>query len=186
MRFLVFGLTATALVIACAAPPIPDESLDSPITPDPSPKKNGARPDAGYGPTPTHEDGGGLTPPDDSPPSDAGTGTDTSTTGTTSSCTSSADQNACYSCCEDATPAALPYLQEAWGVCACEIPGTCFFECATEYCAGEAITPGGECDTCLADNDGFCSAQAYDDCAVDDTCSPVLDCESASDCADKP
>jgi hypothetical protein len=177
-----FAAMATAFLLACATPNLPADALDE--------EGNGAQPpttsgrDAGHSTPPPRMPDAGTQPdpmPTPSPQPDAGT-----TPTPTNACAMSAGKSACYQCCETANPAALSFLDNEWGKCACEVPGVCANACANSYCAGLPVQQGSSCDSCLAANNQSCSTQAESKCNADATCKKLFQCDQDSSCTTKP
>ena len=184
---VVVALPTVAFSLACAVPNLPpDESTqDEQASTDPTPSK-----------TPATR--GTTTPPSTSPGSGSGSGSSTPPAATPSStadasappptntCGSASTADACFRCCDVAHPNAMPLLDNEWGKCQCEVPGTCASACASSYCAGQGIVQGSSCDNCLAANNQMCRAKAETKCAADATCKPYLTCTTDAKCASKP
>ena len=207
MRFhhfiLVGGGLALAIgsIVACATPNIPGDDVPEDDQSANAPGTETKTPTGAY-----KRDGGSTPPSDDS--TGSGTGTpgagaggggdsgipkpapttqpDAAPPAMTNACATSADQNSCYDCCENQVPSGVPFLDNEWGKCQCEAPGICAQACASEYCAGFGVQPGGACDNCLAANDSSCNTQADNVCAADATCSKLFACADNSSCAQKP
>lgn len=196
------ALTIASLV-ACATPDIPGDETP---TSDQNANTPGTETKT---PTGAYKRDGGSSPVKSS--TDAGTGTGTgagsgsSGTGTattpkpapttqadaappvtTNACATSATQDTCHACCETEVPSGIPFLDNEWGKCQCEVPGVCAGACANEYCGGNTVQPGGSCDNCLSANDSMCNTQADNACAADATCEKLFACAENSGCAAKP
>jgi hypothetical protein len=180
-----FAVSATALMLACATPNIPDDALgDENGTEPPTKTTPPVKHDAGRGTRPEPTPDAGTTNPDPQPQPQPNPASDAGTT--TNACATSATKATCYQCCETANPTALPFLDNEWGKCVCEVPGVCANACANSYCVGGAVAPGSNCDACLSANDQACGAQADNKCAADATCKKLFQCDSDSKCTTKP
>jgi hypothetical protein len=195
-------IASGTLSVACATPNIPGDEAP---TDDPSGNAPGTETKT---PTGAYKRDGGSSAANGSAGAGAGAGTDGGTGGgtgtgttpkpppttqadaappaTTNACATSANQNSCYTCCETQVPAGVPFLDNEWGKCQCELPGACAQACGNEYCAGFAVQPGGACDSCLAAHNSACNTQADNACAANATCNKLFACADNSGCAAKP
>ena len=193
MRFSAFVATVAlavptaALSLGCAVANLPDESLEEEQASTEAAPARGQLPKRDAGTTPPSSGGGsggkagGTTPP---APSPSGT-PDAGAPAPTNSCATATSQDACFQCCDVAHPNSLPFLDQAWGDCACDLPGVCASVCANQYCGGQPTLVGGSCDSCLAANDSSCRTKAETKCAADSTCKPYLTCTTDAKCASK-
>ena len=173
------AFAAVAGLVACGSPTVPDDGLGGgPLIETKKEAGAGSRNarDSATGgkpsPTPT------STPQGDAaaaPGAVIGTG----------ACASAGNQDTCYMCCATANPKALPVLDNAYGSCACETPGTCQTDCAASFCSatGPDPTPGDTCDTCLTAADTTCRAQVETACNASADCKPLVQCEDDAKCA---
>jgi hypothetical protein len=195
MRVLAFALggilavSTAAFTIACATPNIPDDALGDGENATEPPAKTGT----------SKRDAGRSTPPDDTTTSDAsappqntppatqadGAAPPPPPPATTNACATSTTQGACYGCCETQVPSGVPFLNNEWGKCVCEVPGACANACANSYCAGQPVAAGSACDSCLAANNQTCVMQADNKCAADVTCKKLFQCDTDSKCSSK-
>jgi hypothetical protein len=172
--------------LACAVPNLPPEdeaAADEQASTDPTPTKTTApKRDAGSAqPSSGGGSGSGAAPS----PAPSG-GPEAGTPAPTNACGAAASQDACFQCCETANPNALPVLDQAWGDCQCDVPGTCAGVCGLQFCGGQPTTLGSSCDNCLAANDQSCGTKAETKCAADSKCKPYLTCTTDAKCASKP
>lgn len=180
------AVTTAALSLACAVPNLPDETAeDEAAATGPAPSKTTAtKRDAGTAAPSSGGSGSGSTTPPSGTPST--TPPDAAAPAPTNACAAAPDQDACFRCCDVASPNAMPFLDNEWGKCACEVPGVCANVCAAQYCGGQPTMVGGSCDNCLAANDQSCRTKAETKCATDSTCKPYLTCTTDAKCASKP
>jgi hypothetical protein len=128
-------------------------------------------------------------PPESSttPPPSNQTGTDAGTPApppATSACAASTTRDACFTCCEQEHPQGIPTLQQAFGNCVCgNGAGNCAAECGASFCAGAA--PSALCEQCL-DAADTCRVQADTACEQTPACDAMFQCDTASQCANKP
>ena len=197
------GIALTiASVVACATPNIPGDEAPAD---DPNAGTPGTETKT---PTGAYKRDGGSSAANGSTGTGTGTGAGTGTGGgtgmgttpkpppttqadaappaMTNACATSASKSTCYTCCENQVPSGVPFLDNEWGKCQCELPGACAQACGNEYCAGFAVQPGGACDSCLAANDSACNTRADNACAADATCNKLFACADNSGCAAKP
>lgn len=173
-RFLAVGSSALlALVVACSSSSSPDHPTGSSSGAEGSPTgSSGAAkaPSGGGGGT------GGASGASDGDASDAGGG---------GSCAGEATVDACYGCCDKASPKAADVLNEAFGKCVCEVGKACKSECAATFCAGK--DPDDACGKCLDSQQAdVCSSDAEAACNADASCAPYLACTTSAKCDDKP
>jgi hypothetical protein len=137
------ALTLSLVVVACAAPTIPNdgvggedpESQDGDITGSKkTPKKT----------TPKKTDS--EAPPEGDPaPTPTPSPTPAPTPAPTISCTQT-DPDACFDCCNSGSGGAYGKADAAFGQCACG-GGQCTTACGNDYCTGQP--PSAACESCL-------------------------------------
>ena len=126
-------------------------------------------------------------PSEPSTPPPASTGTDAGTTTpppATGACAASTTRDACFTCCEQEHPQGIQVLQQAFGNCVCGAgAGNCAAACGNNFCAGAA--PSALCEQCL-DAADTCRLQADTTCQQTPACNAMFQCDTASQCANKP
>jgi hypothetical protein len=180
IRIACIALGLGFAAMACAAPAIPDESQDLDDTESGSTTKKNNK----NGSSSSSSSGGSKLPPKggdtgedeegEPPPKEGDT-----TTPPATSCTSSASYEACYQCC-DPTKAVEPAI-DAFGLCACQNPGTCAAQCGNNYCSGQQ--PTAACEQCL---NAATACEAKADAACGAACKAAIACVDTSKCDDKP
>ena len=176
-------LSLVVIAVGCSAPSVEGDPL--PIGSNTKSKKKGKGTNDGEE-AETTEDGTEPAPPSTTTP-DPGSTTDaggTTPPPPTTTCATSTTQDACFTCCEQQHPQALPLLQQAFGNCACGTgAGNCAAECGASFCAG--LAPSALCEQCLDASD-TCRLQADSACEQNPTCNALFQCDTASGCAAKP
>jgi len=98
-------------------------------------------------------------------------------------CAGQQTADACFQCCDTASPGGFDVDSQAFGQCVCETPGTCAAACATSFCAGGP--PTAACEQCL-NGATQCEAQAEAACNANAACAAAFACSDSSGCNAKP
>jgi hypothetical protein len=123
-------------------------------------------------------------PPDGGDTNEAGP-PDVNTTSNDQACGQQSTQATCQTCCIGDHNAGFQTLNAAAVSCACT-PQLCQYSCANELCAGQPVTTGDACSTCLNSAlAGSCAAQLQNACNADPDCTSYLSCFNTY-CASKP
>jgi len=110
---------------------------------------------------------------------------DMGTTSNDQACGQQSTQATCQSCCIGDHNEGFQTLNSAAVACACT-PSLCQYSCQSELCAGQPVTPGDACSTCLNSAlSGSCAAQLQNACNADPDCSSYLSCFNTY-CSSKP
>lgn len=147
------------LVLACSAPPGPQETTTSGAT-----KKDAGTP---TGPAPTTDAGVEAPSPE-------------------AACGAKATALDCTRCCGDSFPNETQLWAVQWGSCQCETPGVCKDECGESYCNGGLPADGDACDACLRANESKCGKAADTACKGDAKCAALITCSESAKCDSKP
>ncbi len=120
--------------------------------------------------TPKVYDAGGTTNDSGSTSEDSGTIDDTT-------CASQSTLAQCEQCCLTVHPEGYQVYNTALTSCACQSPGACASECASEACVNQPTTQGDACDTCMTGalaSDGACYGAVSTACQGDSDCTELF------------
>lgn len=124
--------------------------------------------------TTTSKDSGSTKVYDAGNANDAATSTDDdSGTIDDSTCAAQTTKAQCEQCCLTVHQEGYQVYNSTLTQCACQSPGTCASDCASEACANQPTTQGDACDTCMT-NALSSSGDCYD--AVSTACQGDPDC----------
>lgn len=184
------ALTFIALaLVACSSAP-PDSPLQGEVNPTPpSNKKKNNQPQTNTDDSEGQNLSSGATPNDPADPAAPAAPANPAAPGTpapgagTGQCSAQASSDACFQCCDQASPGGFEVDAQAFGQCACESPGVCAQACAGSFCAGSQATPA--CQQCLA-TATQCNTTAEAACNASASCKGVFSCVDSSGCEQKP
>lgn len=101
------------------------------------------------------------------------------------SCAAQPKLDACYECCEAASPSGVELLAKTFGECICAAD-KCGTACAQSACVEKDPQQGDACDTCIQQQFQACDTAAIAKCEADASCKKLFECEAAAKCDEKP
>lgn len=126
---------------------------------------------------------------DPKPAVDAGASSSSGDAGGSGPCGSKPDRETCSQCCVDAFPKEADVFRSYIFKCYCQ-PGADFCKeiCKDTFCGtvSPVVPEGDPCETCLAEKDAFCGADANEKCKADPACAAEIKCLDDSACLGKP